>query len=127
MQWLTAFAVSDARRLYRYTPCIDPVLVAVAPNSDPLSPTVRGVAVLVEPDYPIVEEPRGTVVIRLQQPPTRTRGEINNLDFRSDLLELARLLDHLAPDFHDPELFHVQKNALAAELRRLARWVAPRC
>ena len=99
----------------------------VAPNSDPLSPTVRGVAVLVEPDYPIVEEPRGTVVIRLQQPPTRTRGEINNLDFRSDLLELARLLDHLAPDIRDPERYFVQKSALVHELRRLARWAAYRC
>jgi len=100
-----------------------------APNSDPLSPTVRVVAVLVEPDYPIVEEPRGAVVIRLQQPPTRTRGEINNLDFRSDLLELARLLDHLAPDIRDPERYfvHVQKSALVHELRRLARWAAYRC
>jgi hypothetical protein len=95
--------------------------------NDSFTPAARCVAVLQEPDYPTVEEQRGAEVIRLQQPPTRTRGEINNLDFRSDLLELARLLDHLAPDFHDPELFHVQKNALAAELRRLARWVAPRC
>ena len=52
---------------------------------------------------------------------TRTRGEINNLDWRDDLLQVARLLDRLAPDWHDPNLFHEQKSALAHELRRLAR------
>jgi hypothetical protein len=57
------------------------------PDNDPFAPAARCVAVLEEPDYPTVEEPRGAVVIRLQQPPTRTRGEINNLDFRSDLLD----------------------------------------
>ena len=66
-------------------------------------------------------------MIRLQQPPTRTRGEINNLDFRSDLLERARLLDHLAPDIRDPERYFVQKSALVHELRRLARWATYRC
>jgi hypothetical protein len=97
-----------------------------APDDDPFAPALRCIAVLAEPDYPVAKE-RGAEVIRLQQPTDRTRGETNNLAFRADLLELARLLDHLAPDFHDPELFHVRKNALAAELRRLARWVAPRC
>ena len=53
---------------------------------------------------------------------TRTRGEINNIDLRSDLIEVARLLDHLAPDRHDSERYHLQKDALVHELRRLARW-----
>ena len=74
----------------------------------------------------IVEEQRGGEVNRFKPDIPKGRGQINNMDWRTDLLELARLLDHLAPDFHDPELFHVQKNALAAELRRLARWAAPR-
>ena len=47
--------------------------------------------------------------------PTRTRGEINNIDRRDDLLQIACLVDRLTPDRHDPELFHVQKNALAHE------------
>jgi hypothetical protein len=50
----------------------------------------------------------------------RTRGEINNIDLRSDLIEVARLLDHLAPDHHDPD-YHLQKAALVHELRRLAK------
>jgi hypothetical protein len=54
--------------------------------------------------------------------PTRTRGEINNIDLRSDLIEVARLLDPLAPDHHDPERYHLQKDALVHELRRLAHW-----
>jgi hypothetical protein len=98
-----------------------------APDSDPFMPALRCVAALEEPDYPVVEEQRGGEVIRFKSDIPKARSQINNIDWRADLLELARLLDHLAPDFHDPELFHVQKNALAAELRRLARWAAPRC
>jgi hypothetical protein len=87
---------------------------------------VQCVAVLEEPAYPGAGKQRGGEVIRFKPDiPAKTRSQI--IDWRTDLLALARLLDHLAPDFHDPELFHVQKNALAAELRRLARWVAPRC
>ena len=98
-----------------------------APDSDPFAPAVRCVVVVAEPDYPNVAEQRGGEVIRFKPDIPKARGQINNIDWRTDLLELARLLDYLAPDFHDPELFHVQKNALAAELRRLARWAAPRC
>jgi hypothetical protein len=32
------------------------------------------------------------------------------------------LLDRLVHDHRDPELFHLLKDALAHELRRLARW-----
>jgi hypothetical protein len=49
----------------------------------------------------------------------RTRGQINNIDLRSDLIEVARLLDHLAPDRHDPERYHLQKDALVHELSSL--------
>ena len=59
--------------------------------------------------------------------PSKTRAEIDNVDWRSDLLEIARLVDRLAPDRHDPELFHMQKNALAHELRRLAHWARRTC
>jgi hypothetical protein len=60
-------------------------------------------------------------VIRFDSNEYRTRVEINNISWRDDLLAIATLLDRLVPDRHDPELFHVQKNALAHELRRLAR------
>jgi hypothetical protein len=98
-----------------------------APDYDPCAPAVRVVAVLEEPSYSGVAKQRGGEVIRFKPDTPKTRGQINNFDWRTELLAVARLLDHLAPDFHDPELFHVQKNALAAELRRLARWAAPRC
>jgi hypothetical protein len=101
-----------------------------APSDDPCAPAVRVVAVLTEPDYSGVGEHRGATVIRSfrswQSRAPKTRAEINISWPRDELLEVARLLDHLAPDFHEPELFHVQKNALAAELRRLARWASPR-
>jgi hypothetical protein len=61
-------------------------------------------------------------VIRFDTNAIKTRGDYNDHGWRSDLLQIARLLDHLAPDAHDPERFHIQKNALACELRRLARW-----
>lgn len=53
---------------------------------------------------------------------TRTRGEINNIDLRSDLLEAARVLDDLQPSDHVDAEYHLQKAALVHELRRLARW-----
>jgi hypothetical protein len=53
-----------------------------------------------------------------------TRAEINDLRWpRDELLEVARLLDHL--DTRDIERFYLQRSALSHELRRLARW-APR-
>jgi hypothetical protein len=51
-----------------------------APDSDPFSPTMRCVAVLEEPDYPIVEEQRGGEVIRFKPDTPKTRGQINNID-----------------------------------------------
>jgi hypothetical protein len=98
-----------------------------APDDDPCAPAVRVVAVFDAPSYSGAEKRRGGDVIRFKPDTPKACGQINNINWRTDLLEVARLLDHLAPDFHEPELFHVQKNALAAELRRLARWVAPRC
>jgi hypothetical protein len=83
---------------------------------NPFTPAVLSVAVFDEPDYSGAEKQRGGQVIRLHPNTTRIRGETNNLDFRTDLLEVARLLDHLAPDIRDPERFHVQ-----IELRRLAK------
>jgi hypothetical protein len=106
--------------------------LVLAPDSDPCAPAVRVIAVLAEPDYSGAERRRGgAAVIRSfrswQSRIRETRAEINDIAWpRDELLEVARLLDHLAPDFHDPELFHVQKSVLAAELRRLARWAAPR-
>jgi hypothetical protein len=102
-----------------------------APSLDPCAPAVRIVAVLEEPSYSGAEKRRGDNVIRSfrswQSRIPETQAEINDIAWpRDELLEVARLLDHLATDFHDPELFHVQKSALAAELRRLARWAAPR-
>ncbi len=56
--------------------------------------------------------------------PTTTRAEIVDMVWpREQLLQLAYLLDHLAPpDHHNPERYYEQKSALAHELRRLARW-----
>jgi len=93
-----------------------------APDPDPFMPAVLSVAVLVEPDYPILEEQRGAQVIRLSPDTIKTRGDYSDQSWRSDLLQIAKLLDRLAPDAHDPEKFHIQKNALACELRRLARY-----
>jgi hypothetical protein len=54
-------------------------------------------------------------------------AEIGNVAWpRNELLEVARLLDRLAPpSSHDPERYFEQKSALAHELRRLARWARP--
>ncbi len=67
---------------------------------------------------------RSGTVIRFGSNPGKTRVEIGKISWREDLLAIARLLDRLVPDHHDPELFHVQKNALAHELRRLARRIS---
>lgn len=40
---------------------------------------------------------------------------------RASLNELARRIDRLAPSRHDPEAFHLEKDAIARTLRRLAR------
>jgi hypothetical protein len=40
---------------------------------------------------------------------------------RDTLARLAAAVARLAPDRRDPEKFHVEKDAIAAELRRLAR------
>jgi len=54
---------------------------------------------------------------------SQTRAAIGNIDWRDDLTgRIARLVDRLSPDRDDPELFHIQKSALAHELRRLAHW-----
>ena len=42
-------------------------------------------------------------------------------DIRSALRDLANRIDRLAPDSRDPERFHVEKDEIAHELRRLAR------
>jgi hypothetical protein len=82
-------------------------------DPDPFMPAVLSVAVLVEPDYSVLEEQRGAHVIRLSPDTSKTRGDYNDRGgWRSDLLQIARLLDQLAPDIHDPEKFHIQKNAL---------------
>ena len=52
----------------------------------------------------------------------QTRAEIGDINWRDDLLQIARLVDRLSPDRDDPEAFFVKKNALAHELRRLAHW-----
>ena len=47
------------------------------------------------------------------------------MDERKDLLlaDLAHRVDRLRPSHHDPEAFHIEKDEIAAELRRLARAV----
>ena len=93
-----------------------------APDDDPLLPATVIVAAIDAPAY-CGRAIRSTIVVRPFDPDRKpTRGEINNLDWRGELLESAPLLDRLAPDHHDLERFHLQKDALAHELRRLARW-----
>jgi hypothetical protein len=53
-------------------------------------------------------------------------GQIDNLDFRTELLDLAHLLSRLTPDYRDPERFLIQRSALVRELRKLAERVAAR-
>ncbi len=75
-----------------------------ARDSDPFMPAVRIVAVLEEPTG---QGMRSETVVRFD--PNKTRAEINNVDWRSDLLEVARLLDHLSPpDHRDPERYFEQ-------------------
>ena len=98
-----------------------------APDNDPCAPAVRCVAVLDEPDYRTIDEPRSAVVIRSfrswqSRVPKTPAG--NGIHWpRDELLQVARLLDRL--DVRDIERFCVQRRALSHELRRLARW-APR-
>jgi hypothetical protein len=93
-----------------------------APVDDPLLPAVVLVAAVDEPIYRGATK-RSAIVVRPFDPDRKpTRAEIGNIDWRGELLQFARLLDRLAPDHHDSERFHLQKDALAHELRRLARW-----
>jgi hypothetical protein len=98
-----------------------------APVEDPLLPPVAVVAAVEEPAYWGYARRSEIVVRPFDSDRKRTRGEMSNLDWRGELLQCARLLDRLAPDHHDPERFHLQKDALAHELRRLARWVGYLC
>jgi hypothetical protein len=68
----------------------------VAPDDDPSAPAIQSVAVLEEPSYFGAEKQRGGQVIRLQPNTTKTRGDYSDHGWRSDLLQIARLLDHLA-------------------------------
>jgi hypothetical protein len=99
-----------------------------APDDDPCASAICVVAVLEEPAYHGAREPQSSNVIRAfrtwQSRIPEARAEINNIVWpREELLEVARLLDHL--DTRDIERFCLQRSALAHELRRLARW-APR-
>jgi hypothetical protein len=98
-----------------------------APDDDPFLPATVAVAAIAEPSYVGASkwQAANTVVAMRSYPPphaAKTRAESGDANWRSELLECARLLDRLAPDYHDPERFHLQKDALAHELRRLARW-----
>ena len=53
-------------------------------------------------------------------PQPRSVGE------RGTLLQLAARVRRLCPDRRDPERFHVEKDAIERELRRLARTWGPR-
>jgi hypothetical protein len=50
------------------------------------------------------------------------RGEVAMTALEAEVLaDLARRLDRLRPDHRDPERFHIEKDEIAFELRRLAR------
>lgn len=74
------------------------------------------VAVLDERDY------AGDIMKPMTVSQHATRAEINNVDWRDDLRQLARLVDLLSPDRDDPEAFYLKNNMVACELRRLAKW-----
>jgi len=68
---------------------------------------------------------RGTKkMIAVNAPKSQIRADIGNISWRDQLLELARLLERLTPDYSDLERFLLQKSALANELRRLARRIS---
>jgi hypothetical protein len=94
-----------------------------APNADPFLPAVHTVAVL--EDEPMTIKPahfnHPRSALRTSRVP-QTRAEIGDINWRDDLLQIARLVDRLSPDRDDPEAFFMKKNALAHELRRLAHW-----
>ena len=105
-----------------------------APNDDPCEPAVRIVAAIDEPGYTGVKMQRSDNMMRSfrafdqRKPRPQTRAEVGDIVWpREQLLECARLLDHLAPDSHDPERYFLQKSALVHELRRLARWAKHAC
>jgi hypothetical protein len=75
---------------------------------------VRVVDVLVEPAYSTAAPQRRSdnVIRSFRSFPSRpkvTRAEIGDITWpRTELLEVARLLDRLEPpSFHDPERFHL--------------------
>jgi hypothetical protein len=87
-----------------------------ARDDDPCAPAVHAVAVFEEPSYSGARKPQSSAVIRSfrswQSRIPETRAEINNIGWpREELLEVARLLDHL--DFRDIERFCLQRAALA--------------
>jgi hypothetical protein len=99
-----------------------------APAEDPLLPAVVVVAAFDEPAAYCGPAKRSAIVVRPFDPDRKpTRAEMGNGNWRGELLECARLLDRLVPDHHDPERFHLQKDGLAHELRRLARWARYPC
>jgi hypothetical protein len=54
-------------------------------------PATRVIAVLKEPGYSGEKQRSGHVIlIRFDPDPTKTRGQINNINCRTDLLEVAR-------------------------------------
>ena len=53
-----------------------------------------------------------------------TRHHPPPLGFAHDLTRLAAAVVRLSPSHRDPERFHEDKDAIAAELRRLARVLA---
>jgi hypothetical protein len=63
-------------------------------------------------------------MIAVNAPKSQIRADIGNISWRDQLLELARLLERLTPDYSDLERFLLQKSALANELRRLARRIS---
>lgn len=57
--------------------------------------------------------------------PRKTPGLTTKTRKPSDrLADLAKRIDRLAPSHRDPEAFHVEKDAIARELHRMARGLA---
>jgi hypothetical protein len=73
-----------------------------APSEDPFLPATVAVAAVEEPAYS-EHARRSEIVVRpFDTDRKRTRGEINNLGWRGELLQCARLLDRLVPDHAIP-------------------------
>lgn len=110
--------------IYAVQRCPSNCWLVWAPDSDPFASATRCIAVLKEPDYSAVSEPRSSgAVIRSfrswQSRVPKTRAEIGDINWpRQELLEIADLLSRL--DVRDVERFSLQRACLARELRRLA-------